>query len=438
MNDPRFLRAEPEKARKGIQDRGGRYLPAVEKYLSRDGEYRALLKTVEEMRAKRNESAKAIGRAMAAKDQEKAEGLKKAVSKLKAGMQEKEGALASSDKEIRELLLGIPNLPHASVPVGKDEADNRVVRGGEKPPREDFKAKDHAALGETLGLFDFGLAAKLSGSRFAVVKGPGARLQRALGQFMIDLQTKEHGYTEMWLPHIVRPEILEGTGQLPKFEEDLYKTGQLEENKDGSGKSGVYFLIPTAEVTLTNVVRGEIVPEGDLPIKLTALTPCYRQEAGSYGKDVKGLIRQHQFEKCELVWITKPEESMPALEELTIHAEAVLKKLGLPYRVIELCTADIGFAACKTYDLEVWFPGENRWREVSSCSNCWDFQARRMNARLRRENKKPLELVHTLNGSGLAVGRIFAAILENFQRADGSVKIPEVLRGACGFDELRP
>ncbi len=437
MNDPKFLRSEPEKARKGIQDRGGRYLPAVEKYLSLDGDHRALLKAVEEMRAKRNESSKAIGRAMAAKDKEKAEGLKKEVSALKAEMQSKEEALASADKEIRDLLLGIPNLPHESTPVGKSEAGNKTVRGGKEPPKKDFAAKDHAALGEELGIFDFQLAAKLSGSRFASVRGPGARLQRALGQFMIDMQTQEHGYTEMWLPHIVRPEILEGTGQLPKFEEDLYKTGQLEEKKDGSGKSSVNFLIPTAEVTLTNVVRGEIVPEKNLPMKLTALTPCYRQEAGSYGKDVKGIIRNHQFEKCELVWITKPEESMQALEELTAHAEAVLKRLGLPYRVIELCTADIGFAACKTYDLEVWFPGESRWREVSSCSNCWDFQARRMNARLRRENKKPLELVHTLNGSGLAVGRIFAAILENFQRADGSVEIPEALRGACGFDEIR-
>lgn len=438
MNDPKLLRAEPERVRKAIQDRGGRYLPAVEKHIFLDGKYRALLKAVEEMRAKRNESSQAIGRAMAAQDQKKAEGLKREVSKLKAEMQDQEEALASADKEIRELLLGIPNLPHASVPVGKSAADNKVVRGGEEPPKKDFKATDHAALGEKLGLFDFGLAAKLAGSRFVVVKGSGARLQRALGQLMIDLQTKEHGYTEMWLPHIVRPEILEGTGQLPRFEEDLYKTGRLEEKKDGSGGSSVYFLIPTAEVTLTNVVRGEIIPEKNLPMKLTALTPCYRQEAGSYGKDVKGLIRQHQFEKCELVWITKPEESMPALEELTTHAEAVLRKLELPYRVIELCTADIGFAACKTYDLEVWFPGENRWREVSSCSNCWDFQARRMNARLRRENKKALELIHTLNGSGLAVGRIFAAILENFQRADGSVEIPQALRGACGFDEIRP
>jgi seryl-tRNA synthetase len=252
---------------------------------------------------------------------------------------------------------------------------------------------------------------------------------------MIDTHTREHGYTEMWVPFIVRPEILEGTGQLPKFEEDLYKTGQLEESDDGSN-TNAYYLIPTAEVPLTNVVRDSIVDESELPLKMTALTPCFRQEAGSYGKDVKGFIRQHQFEKVELVWIVKPEESMDALEALTSHAEAVLKKLELPYRVIELCTADIGFAAKKTYDLEVWLPGEKRWREVSSCSNCGDFQARRMNARLRRSpvggKKGAVELVHTLNGSGLAVGRIFVAVLENYQNGDGSVTVPAALRPYMG------
>lgn len=252
---------------------------------------------------------------------------------------------------------------------------------------------------------------------------------------MIDIHVNEHGYEERWLPHIVRPEALVGTGQLPKFEEDLYKTGQLEEEKDGASDR-LSYLIPTAEVPLTNLFREEVLDDGTFPLRVTALTPCYRQEAGSYGKDVRGFIRQHQFEKVELVWITRPEESLKALEKLTAHAEGVLKKLELPYRVIELCTADLGFASCKTYDIEIWFPGENRYREVSSCSDCWDFQARRMNARFKRGGKGKPEFVHTLNGSGLAVGRVFAAILENGQRKDGSVKLPAALRTYCGFDTI--
>lgn len=380
------------------------------------------------MRAKRNESSKAIGKAKASGDDELAARLLAEVGEMKRSLAAKEEEFSGSGREIRELLLSIPNLPDESVPVGTSEECNREVRGSGPAPELPFKPLDHAALGERLGILDFGLAAKLSGSRFAVVRGAGAGLQRALGQFMIDTHVHRHGYTEMWVPHIVRPEVCEGTGQLPKFEQDLYRTGQLEEAEGGPGSSRASYLIPTAEVPLTNLVRERIMEEEALPMKVTALTPCYRQEAGSYGKDVRGMIRQHQFDKVELVWVTRPEESMSALDELTLHAEAILKELELPYRILELCTGDLGFASRKTYDLEVWMPGEGRWREASSCSNCWDFQARRMNARFRRGKKGAPELVHTLNGSGLAVGRIFAAILENRQREDGSVSVPEPLR----------
>jgi seryl-tRNA synthetase len=435
MNDPKFLRSEPEKAKKGILDRGGRYLPALEKFLALDAEHRALLQEVEAMRAKRNESSKTVGRAKAAKDEALAARLMAEVAQLKTQMAEREERLDRLSDEVKELLLGIPNLPHPGVPVGGSAEDNKIVRSGPAPSERSFKVLDHAALGERLGLMDFDVAAKLSGSRFSVLKGPLARLERAVGQFMLDLHTREHGYTEVWVPLIVRPEVALGTGQLPKFEQDLYKTGQFEE---GGEKSSAYYLIPTAEVPLTNLVRESVLEESSLPIQVTALTPCFRQEAGSYGKDVRGLIRQHQFDKVELVWITKPEDSMEALEKLTSHAENVLKALGLPYRVVALCTGDMGFASAKTYDLEVWMPGEKLWREVSSCSNCWDYQARRMNARFRRGPRGVPEFVHTLNGSGVAVGRIFAAVLENYQRPDGGVDIPEPLRKYFGAERLEP
>jgi seryl-tRNA synthetase len=437
MNDPKILRAEPEKAKKGFSDRGGQCLPVLDKFLKADEKRLPLLKEVEDMRAKRNDSSKLIGAAMKSGDKDGAEKLKKEVTELKEAMAVKEADLSVIDGEVSALVRGLPNLPHESVPVGKSEDDNVVVRGSGEPPKLDFKPKDHASLGEDLGILDFETAAKLSGARFSVLRGSGARLSRAIGQFMVDLHVEEHDYLEMGVPHVVRPEVLMGTGQLPKFEEDLYKTGTFTAEEEGGHSSESYF-IPTAEVPLTNLVRESIQKDEDLPLKFTALTPCYRQEAGSYGKDVRGLIRQHQFEKCELVWITTPEESMKALEELTRHAEAVLQRLKLPYRVIELCTADIGFSACKTYDLEVWFPSENRWREVSSCSNCWDFQARRMNARFKRGGKGKPEFVHTLNGSGLAVGRVFAAILENGQRADGSVEIPEEIQLYYGEDVIAP
>ncbi|MFA6029981.1 MAG: serine--tRNA ligase [Elusimicrobiota bacterium] len=437
MNDPKILRTESERARQGVRDRGGRYLPALEKYLELDGAHRALLKEVEDLRARRNEVSKAVGAAKAKKDEAEAKRLMDEVAVLKTAMPEKEARLSAVETEVRDCLLSIPNLPHPSCPVGKSEEDNKVVRLGAEPTKLPFKALDHAAVGEKLGILDFALAAKLSGARFALLKGAGARLERALAQFMLDHQTKENGYLEHWVPYLVLPEVLEGTGQLPKFEADLYKTGQHAEKEGAEGVAkDVRFLIPTAEVPLTNTVRGDILDASKLPLKLTALTPCFRQESGSYGKDVKGLIRNHQFDKVELVWITRPEDSPEALERLTKDAESVLLKLGLPHRVLELCTADIGFGACKTYDLEVFFPGEGRYREVSSCSNCGDFQARRMNARMRRGPKDAPEFVHTLNGSGLAVGRIFAAILENFQQADGSVLVPEVLRPYFGGDKV--
>ena len=438
MNDPKLLRAEPDKARKGILDRGGRYLPLLEKFLSLEDEHRVILKQVEELRARRNEVSKAIGHAKAKKDEEAAKKLLEETARLKTGLPEKEEALKKIDGEVRDCLLNIPNLPHESVPVGKSESDNPVVREEGRPEARAYKPLDHIAVGEKLGILDFAAAAKLSGARFAVLRGAGARLERAIAQFMLDVQTEQNGYLEHWVPCLVLPKILEGTGQLPKFEADLYKTGQFEE-KEGAqaGERGAMFLIPTAEVPLTNLVRDEILDAAKLPLKLTALTPCFRQESGSYGKDVRGLIRNHQFDKVELVWITKPEDSAAALEQLARDAQKILQLLKLPHRVIELCTADIGFSACKTYDLEVFFPGEGRYREVSSCSNCWDFQARRMNARMRRAPKEAPEFVHTLNGSGLAVGRIFAAVLENGQQADGSVRVPEALAPYFGAEEIR-
>jgi len=330
-------------------------------------------------------------------------------------------------------MLAIPNLPHESVPVGSDESGNVEMRKVGTPRRFDFAVKDHVDLGAPLGL-DFDVAAKLTGSRFAVMKGGIARLHRALAQFMLDTHTAEHGYTECYTPYIVNADSLLGTGQLPKFEADLFavkKGGQ-----EGEGES--LYLIPTAEVSLTNIVRDEILPADALPLKLTAHTPCFRSEAGSYGRDVRGMIRQHQFDKVEMVQVVHPEKSYEALEEMCAHAENILKKLGLPYRVITLCTGDMGFGAAKTYDIEVWLPAQNTYREISSVSNCEAFQARRMQARFRNAQGKP-ELVHTLNGSGLAVGRTLVAVLENGQQADGSIAIPEVLRPYMGGTAvLRP
>jgi seryl-tRNA synthetase len=332
--------------------------------------------------------------------------------------------------ELNEWLLALPNLPQADVPEGRSEADNVEVRRWGEPTRFDYEPRDHVDIGAPLGL-DFETAAKLSGSRFSMLRGPIARLHRALAQFMLDVQTSEHGYTECYTPYIVNADTLRGTGQLPKFEADLFaakKGGQ-----EGEGEA--LYLIPTSEVPLTNVVRGEILAADALPLKLTAHTPCFRSEAGSYGRDTRGMIRQHQFDKVEMVRIEHPDRSGEALEEMVGHAENILRKLGLPYRVMLLCGGDMGFGAAKTYDLEVWLPAQNAYREISSCSNCEAFQARRMQARFRNAQGKP-ELVHTLNGSGLAVGRTLVAVLENFQQPNGTVRVPEALRPYMGGAEF--
>ncbi|MBI4050882.1 MAG: serine--tRNA ligase [Elusimicrobia bacterium] len=402
MLDEKLLINDPDKARKGIQDRGGRYSDDLEKLILSVVQKRQEQKEVESLRAKLNDLSKRreVGEA----------------KRVKVELQEKEKLLSVMENGVQKFSLSLPNLPHSSVPLGKTPGDNRVVRENISFKKAvDFKTQDHHVLGQNLGILDFESAGRMSGARFALLRGVGAQLERSLIQFMLDIHMREHNYLEIFPPFLVTGEILTGTGQLPKFEEDLYKL---------NGED--LFLIPTAEVPLTNLHRGETIPEEKLPLKYTAYTACFRQEAGSYGKDTRGLIRNHQFNKVELVWITKPEDSMKALEELTGHAEEVLKRLELPYRVLELCTGDLGFASCKTYDLEVWMPGEDRWREVSSCSNCWDFQARRMNTRYKGKNGSGF--VHTLNGSGVAVGRIFAAILENYQKKDGTVEVPSALQ----------
>ena len=342
-----------------------------------------------------------------------------------------EAELASVQEKLRDFLLVLPNLTHASVPPGTSPDDNVEVRRWGSPRAFDFPVKDHADLGEALGLLDFATAAKLSGARFSFMRGDLARLHRALAQLMLDVQTREHGYVECYTPNVVNAETLVGTTQLPKFEADMFSV-----RKGGQGDDAEpLYLISTSEITLTNTVRGEILDASLLPIKLTAHTPCFRSEAGSYGKDTRGMIRQHQFDKVEMVQVVHPERSYEALEEMTRHAEAILQRLELPYRVVALCTGDIGFAAAKTYDLEVWLPGQNAYREISSCSNCESFQARRMQARFRNAQGKT-ELVHTLNGSGLAVGRTLVAVMENYQRADGSIAVPEALRPYMGGVEI--
>ena len=338
--------------------------------------------------------------------------------------------LDAQQSALNTLLQAVPNLPHASVPVGADESGNVVVRSWGTPRAMDFAPKDHVDIGAPLGL-DFEMGTKLSGSRFTVMKGPVARLHRALSQFMLDVQTQEHGYTECYVPYVVNAESLKGTGQLPKFEGDLFAAKKGGQDGEAVPDHTALYLIPTSEVPLTNFVRDEILAESDLPMKLTAHTPCFRSEAGSAGRDTRGLIRQHQFDKVEMVQIVHPEKSYEALEEMTGHAEAILQKLGLPYRVMSLCTGDMGFGASKTYDLEVWIPAQATFREISSISNCEAFQARRLQARFKNAQGKN-ELVHTLNGSGLAVGRTLVAVLENYQQADGSVEVPEVLRPYLG------
>ncbi|OGR95605.1 MAG: serine--tRNA ligase [Elusimicrobia bacterium RBG_16_66_12] len=430
MNDLGSLRRDPAKARAALAKRHACWGPALDSLLKLDEAHRALLKEVEDMRSKRNAASQEIGKAKAAKDEAKAAALMAEVGRLKSEMPQKEKLLSESEKTIRAAALDLPNLPHESAPAGRDENDNPVVRSGRAPGRFDFRPLDHQTVAEKLGILDLAAAAKLSGSRFALWKGSGARLIRTLGAFLLDRHARS-GYLEVAPPCLVRPEVMEGTGQLPKFEADMYKTVNTE-----GDKTTTMYLISTSEISLTNLVREEILSGEKLPLKMTAFTPCFRQEAGSYGKDVRGVIRNHQFDKVELVWITRPEDSLSSLEQLVRDAEGVLEALELPYRVIQLCTGDMGFSAQKTYDLEVWMPSEGKYREISSCSDCSDFQARRMNARFRREAKAAPEFVHTLNGSGVAVGRLAAAILENGQQADGSVLLPKALVPCFGAERI--
>jgi len=384
-----------------------------------ENERKVVQTRTQELQAKRNTTSKQIG--IAKSKGEDVAAIMAEVAGLGEQLKTDEARLAEIQAELQQLLLNVPNLPHESVPAGKSEEDNVEVRRVGTPRSFDFEIKDHTDVGIPLGL-DFDTGAKLSGARFTLMKGQIARLHRALAQFMLDTQTEKHGYTECYTPYLVNAETLLGTGQLPKFEEDLFSLAHNDSK---------LYLIPTAEVTLTNTVRDEIVALESLPIKLTAHTPCFRSEAGSYGKDTKGMIRQHQFDKVEMVQIVHPEKSYEALEEMVGHAEHILQALELPYRVVSLCTGDMGFGATKTYDLEVWLPAQNTYREISSVSNCEAFQARRLQARFRNDNGKP-ELLHTLNGSGLAVGRTLVAILENHQQADGSVTIPAALRPYMG------
>ena len=400
----------------------------VEAFQALEAERKTLQTRTEELQAQRNSLSKQIGQLKA--KGESADGVMAQVAALKDELERSAARLDQLQPEIQALLLAVPNLPHASVPVGAGEDGNVKVREWGKPRAMDFAARDHVDIGTPLGL-DFETGVKLAGSRFTVMKGPIARLHRALAQFMLDVQTLEHGYTECYVPYIVNADTLRGTGQLPKFEGDLFAAKKGGQEGEAAPDNAALYLIPTSEVPLTNFVRDEIVPEADLPIKLTAHSPCFRSEAGSAGRDTRGMIRQHQFDKVEMVQIVHPEQSDAALEEMTGHAEAVLQKLGLPYRVMLLCTGDMGFGASKTYDLEVWLPAQNTYREISSVSNCEAFQARRLQARFKNAAGKN-DLVHTLNGSGLAVGRTLVAVLENYQNEDGSVTIPEVLRPYMG------
>jgi seryl-tRNA synthetase len=406
----------------------------VDKFTALEAERKTIQTRTEELQAQRNALSKQIGQlkgAAAKGDAEaaaKAEAVMAQVSSAKEELETSAARTEAIQTQLTDMLLAVPNLPQDDVPVGSDEHGNVTLRTWGTPKAFDFTVKDHVDLGERIGL-DFDMGVKLSGARFTVMKGQIARLHRALAQFMLDVQTNEHGYTECYTPYIVNADTLKGTGQLPKFEGDLFaakKGGQ-----EAAEEQTALYLIPTSEVTLTNFVRDEIVPESALPIKLTAHTPCFRSEAGSYGRDTRGMIRQHQFDKVEMVQIVHPEKSNAALEEMTGHAEAILQKLGLPYRVMLLCTGDMGFGATKTHDLEVWLPAQNTYREISSVSNCEAFQARRLQARFKNAQGKN-EFVHTLNGSGLAVGRTLVAVLENYQSADGSITVPEALRAYMG------
>ena len=423
MLDIQLLRNDIQTTAQRLAQRG--FTLDTERFGELEGRRKQLQIRSVELQAQRNSLSKQIGVLMGQGKKDEAEAAKAQVAQLKTDLENIESELPQVQAALDDLLLRIPNLPHESVPVGKDETENVEVRKVGTPRTFDFDIKDHVDLGAALGL-DFEKAAELSGARFSLMKGKIARLHRALAQFMLDTHTQRHGYTECYTPYIVNDSTLLGTGQLPKFGEDLFHV-----TRGGDETKLTQYLIPTAEVTLTNTVRDTILAEKDLPLKLTAHSPCFRSEAGSHGKDTRGLIRQHQFDKVEMVQIVQPEKSYEALEEMVGHAENILKALELPYHVITLCTGDMGFGATKTYDLEVWVPAQNTYREISSCSNCEDFQARRMKARFKDENGRN-RLVHTLNGSGLAVGRTLVAVLENHQNADGSINIPAALRPYLG------
>jgi seryl-tRNA synthetase len=429
MLDPKKLRNELPEVAAALAKRG--FVLDTAQLETLESRRKAIQSKTEQLQSERNSSSKSIGKAKAAGQD--IQPLLDAVASLGGQLAEAEAELKEVQQAFEDLVMSVPNIPADDVPAGKSEDDNIEVSLWGEPKVFDFEAKDHVELGEALagkgGLMDFEAGSKLTGSRFVVMRGPMARMHRALTQFMLDIHTLEHGYSETYVPYIVNQHSLRGTGQLPKFEEDLFKISREDQDND-------FYLIPTAEVPVTNLLRDEIVKEGDLPIRMTAHTPCFRSEAGSYGRDTRGMIRQHQFEKVELVQAVKPEDSGKALEELTGHAEAVLQKLGLPYRKVILCTGDTGFSAAKTYDLEVWLPGQSAYREISSCSNFLDFQARRLKARFRNKQTNKPELLHTINGSGLAVGRTLVAVLENYQNADGSITVPEVLRPYMAGQEV--
>ena len=417
MHDVNFLRTNLDAVRAKL---GQRNFPlvALDSFTALDERRRALIRESEDLKAARNRESQEIGKLMKAGQKEEAEKRGAAVRKMSERMPAIEADLAAVENELNGLLATLPNLPHESVPVGNDESANQVVKPWGEPLQFAFTPRDHVDVATNLGILDLERAAKITGARFSILTGVGARLERALINFCLDLHTKQHGYTEVLPPFMVNSQTLYGTGQLPKFEADLFK---LTDERN-------FYLIPTAEVPVTNIYAGEILDNAQLPMKMTAYTPCFRSEAGSYGKDVRGLIRQHQFDKVELVKLTRPEDSYQELENLTRNAEAVLETLGLAYRTVVLSTGDMGFQAAKTYDIEVWLPSQNTYREISSCSNCEAFQARRAQIRFRREPKAKPEFVHTLNGSGLAIGRLWIAILENYQQEDGSVVIPPALR----------
>ncbi len=424
MLDSKLVRTQPQEIAKRLASRG--FILDVEKIETLEQKRRTAQVTTERLQADRNARAKAIGQAK--QRGEDIAPLLAEVDQLGDDLEKNKTELDTIQAELDSILLTIPNLPDESVPVGADEEDNVEVRRWGTPKAFDFEVKDHVDLGTAIGGLDFEAAVRMSGARFTVLKGAIARLHRALAQFMINLHTSEHGYEEAYTPYLVQAQTLQGTGQLPKFEEDLFKLPR----EDASD----LYLIPTAEVTLTNLVAGQILEEKQLPIKLVAHSPCFRSEAGASGRDTRGMIRQHQFDKVEMVRIVEPSTSMQALEELTANAEKVLQLLNLPYRVITLCTGDMGFGAVKTYDIEVWIPSQDKYREISSCSNCGDFQARRMLARYRNTETNKPELVHTLNGSGLAVGRTLVAVLENYQQADGSIIVPDALKPYMGGIEV--